>query len=138
MSIHTPNDNYPLTKFSENVYIEGYWFNKQNMYPMPLPSDTNVDEKFLARLKQYMMDVDLAKNNFDYHNRSHIVIFKGQSTCRLCNVKNGDSEYYFNKQNMWFRVPSGLCHYYEVHKVQPSNEFFDFIMSDTKLILSTI
>lgn len=134
------NTNYPLTKISDNVSIEGYWQNfndnsAENLkYPTPLPTNNTTDELFLKKLREYMRNIDRAKHNPDYHNRSHVVEMKGYSKCRICEMINGSIEYYLLKNNQWFRIPSGLIHYYESHGVEPSREFFEFITCKDDLI----
>lgn len=116
------NNTYPLTKISETEFIEGYWFplnpcdNDYNIgYPKPIVTDTPVCQRFLDKLK---LITNSAKKN-DYF---------GWSKCRICKCVNGGSEYRLTSNGKTFRYPSGLLHYYEAHNVQPSKEFYDFVM----------
>lgn len=45
------------------------------------------------------------------------------------NKMNGSREYRLKKDGVTFKFPEGLIHYYEDHMVQPSDEFYDFIMN---------
>jgi|WetSurMetagenome_2_1015567.scaffolds.fasta_scaffold778298_1 hypothetical protein len=134
-------NNYPLTKISDKMFIEGYWQNiddeSTSHYPTPLSTNNTVDKLFLKKLRQYMKDIDDAKHNPDYHNRSHVVEMKGSSKCRICGIINGSKEYYLLKNNNWFRIPSGLIHYYEMHMIEPSREFYEFVTCDDDLITSS-
>lgn len=115
---------YPLTKVSNDTFIEGYWHNRQldnsgnPIYPFPLATETKVDPQFLTKLQHVIMK----KASVDY--------YFGYSRCRLCdNDRNGNSEYNINNGTLTFQFPSGLLHYYIDHNVQPSDEFYEFVMS---------
>lgn len=132
------NNNYPLTKINDKEYIEGYWkdiyhYNspgsKYPFPPVPLKGATDVDAKFLDKIKNIIKDGKIKKDEDDKHP---VLIhqYLGSSTCRLCDCSNGNEEYEVtNDEGINFKFPSGLMHYYIEHKVQPSREFYDFIMS---------
>jgi hypothetical protein len=117
-------NHYPLTKISDNEFIEGYWFainpsneDYENMYPKPLPTDDLVDVDFINKLE--LLTDKIAET----------VNYLGCSTCRLCNCNNGGNEYILTHNGIKFVYPCGLMHYYKIHHVQPSREFFDFVMN---------
>jgi len=117
-------NTYPLTKVSDNEYIEGYWFplnpnesDFEQMYPKPKQQKTFVSTEFLDKLKL------LTENN------AIAIQYYGSSMCRLCKRYNGSIEYKITQNNITFRYPKGLIHYYEYHNVHPSTEFYEFIMN---------
>jgi len=117
--------NYPLTKIDNNNFIEGYWKNilssYPDNYPYPKVSDTKVSNEFINKLEQIM----------NCNNSSNIIKeeYFGFSYCRLCNCNNGGNEFIIKSNNITFRMPEGMIHYYINHNVQPSKEFYDFIMN---------
>lgn len=115
-----PTDNYPLTVLDRTHLVEGYWYRNSSdkIYPMPKSCNHQVEQQFLKKLKEIMK-----------RNERKILICKGFDYCRLCNKMNGASEYSFKKDGITFTFPIDLLHYYEDHNVQPSDEFYDFIMN---------
>lgn len=120
-----PNyDNfYPLTKNKNGTFIEGYWYSdglyEEQLHSYPFPKATNlpVDKNFIEKLKRLTIGCLDCTHYF------------GCSHCRICGKSNGSSEFkLINKENIIFNYPEGLMHYYEEHNVQPSKEFYDFIM----------
>ena len=112
-------NNYPLTKVSENVFIEGYWYENtfiNQKYPSPLSSTIPVDEIFINKLKTLI-------------KTTQFIDWLGPSMCRLCNKSVGNKEYESVRNNITFRFPEGIVHYYIEHNVKPSNEFYDFVMT---------
>lgn len=113
--------SYPLTKVSNTEFIEGYWQESNECgccnpikYPYPVNSGIRVDKVFLQNLehiKQYC--------KVDY--------YMGPSSCRLCELSVGCSEYSFKSDGKIYRFPEGLVHYYTNHNVQPSHEFVDAV-----------
>lgn len=135
--IQTNNIFYPLTKINDNEFIEGYWItgywceetNKwiENIdntnYPKPESSNESISEEFIDKLKQLF-------NSEFTHSNINCSSFMGYSECRLCGCCNGNSEYKLkNQDNITFTVPEGIIHYYKEHNVQPSKEFYDFVMN---------
>lgn len=115
-------EHYPLTQIREGLYIEGYWraypSHTNSPYPFPLATDKSVDSNFLEKL-----ELLTTRNAIE-------TAFFGWSECRLCKEPNGSREYALWKdKSAVFRYPQGLIHYYKVHHVQPSREFYDFIMN---------
>ena len=111
--------SYPLTKISDNEYIEGYWFQSvytDKLYPFPKSTTEKVDVAFIEALQK---TTDNIANNITH--------YCGFSSCRLCKSHNGNKEYSITKNGILFRYPEGLIHYYTEHNVQPSKEFYDFI-----------
>jgi len=110
---------YPLTKISEAEFVEGYWFSSyipSAEYPHPIASNISVCPKFLDKLK-------IVSEN------ANKLYYNGYSNCRLCGCNNGTIEFSLTKNGIKFRYPIGLMHYYVIHNVQPSKEFYDFIMN---------
>ena len=115
----------PLTKLQNGTHIEGYWelywldpSQRRyepgcTKYPMPRVSDTPVPIDFITKFKQVSA-----------HCASKTRFFGG-SLCRLCHQSAGADECVLQH----FRYPEGLLHYYEVHQVHPSPEFYTFIMN---------
>jgi hypothetical protein len=127
------NNNYPLTKV-DNEYREGFWrdttyyLTPGPKYPFPLEGKIDVDSKFIEKLNEV---IKAGKVNKEEHSIC-INQYFGSSRCRLCDCINGSEEYVVkNKEGIKFVFPSGLLHYYVDHKVQPSKEFYDFIMNYT-------
>jgi hypothetical protein len=124
------DNNYPLTKVNDKEYIEGYWFSNyidNNKYPKPLATDIKVDQKFIEKLKKMMNDIENKKINSQHMH------YRGYSYCRLCStatflLHNGTTEYIFYVDDIKYRFPEGLIHYYVYHNVQPSAEFYNVIM----------
>jgi hypothetical protein len=54
------------------------------------------------------------------------VVYRGWSSCRLCNSANGHSEYWLDP----WKWPEGLRHYVELHNVRPTDEFVSFILDE--------
>jgi len=114
------NNTYPLIKVSDSEFIEGYWksslpFDKD--YPIPNKTNISVNKMFLNKLSELT-----AIDAMGLH-------YNGHSKCRICECKNGNIEFILEKDGIKFRYPQGLIHYYEIHNVQPSKEFFDFIIN---------
>lgn len=61
--------------------------------------------------------------------KSKVNDYMGHSKCRLCGVANGSEEYQTKYNDIIYRFPGGVKHYYEKHNVQPSNEFIEFIIN---------
>lgn len=118
------NNTYPLVKVSNSEFIEGYWFPSSPSdkdydigYPVPIKTNIPIDEIFLNKL--CLMS---NKHAMKLH-------YNGYSKCRICGCNNGNVEFVLEKDGIKFRYPEGLMHYYEIHNVQPSKEFFDFIIN---------
>ena len=108
---------YPLTD-----YFEGFWFSeKEQQFPIPLPSTNVISSEFLNKYKK--VTEFLLKNNKKTE-------YFGSSSCRLCNNNcNGSSTYHLNYNEIVYNFPSGLIHYYEIHNVKLSKEFEEAIMN---------
>lgn len=118
-------DTTPLTKVSDKEFIEGYWWSKEYPnYPKPVSTKLPVDTLFLSKLKD--ITVKIESNMLQGGSYQH---YRGFSICRVCNFNcNGAKEYKFIINDVTYRYPEGLLHYYEKHNVQPSKEFYDVIM----------
>lgn len=114
------NNFYPLTKLSDNKYVEGYWFNsiseQTSTFPFPKETEKIVDINFLNKLKNCMSIL----KKIDYC---------GPSMCRICKQCNGNIEYELIENDVKYLFPEGVMHYYQDHNVQPSDEFYALIMN---------
>jgi len=135
-------DSYPLTKISSTQFIEGYWRphvtrsneedNDSEAYPFPVNSGKEVDKDFLVKLGKIMNIINYDEKTIDTTGKITLscLQYKGYSFCRLCdNNKNGSSDYILKKGNHRYTFPQGVMHYYKEHHVQPSDEFYELIMS---------
>lgn len=121
---YVPKFGTPFFRVTESECIEGYWAPKNKayagnawyMYNYPIVTNDPVNSVFISKLK----DVLKMSERRDYY---------GFSTCRVCNKPNDALEYYIEKNGQVFRMPSGMMHYYMEHNVQPSPEFYEFIMN---------
>jgi hypothetical protein len=83
---------------------------------MPKSSNQQVNAIFLRKLNIIMKTQESLQ-------------YRGYSNCRLCKKINGSTEYTLTKDGVTFNFLEGLIHYYKDHMVQPSDEFYDFIMN---------
>ena len=101
--------------------IEGYWWSandpKYAAYPWPEARNKAWDGQLdlLAALKR--LEEDDAQEEF----------YRGFSTCRLCGVGCGSSEFTLTDKRFTWRWPSGLIHYIDKHNVKPSKDFRNFV-----------
>jgi hypothetical protein len=49
--------------------------------------------------------------------------FKGHSTCRLCGIENGATEFCLTLKKTTWVWPQGLAHYIKEHGVRPPKAF---------------
>lgn len=85
----------------------GYWYSTYELqYPMPVENSASDEQvkKQLEILKHFKLDAS------EVH-------FRGFSTCRICGVINGSSEFQDSIYNEKYGIPSGLEHYIRDHKV---------------------
>lgn len=97
---------------------EGFWWSKSEPklpHPIPLKRAWPGKAPFLRMLDRAEISASVER-------------FRGFSTCRVCSVRNGISEF---RTDEW-SWPSGLRHYIEVHNVKPSPEFIAYINGYTK------
>jgi len=118
--IKEKTNTYPLTHNNDELYYEGYWydgskFNKK--YPIPILTEEKNSDDFVDKLKLYMKNTEPHQQYF------------GSSYCRICDACNGGSEYKIDTDDMSIVFPSGLLHYYEMHNVKPSTEFYNVIVA---------
>lgn len=105
-----------------NEKIEGFWYSEyEPYYPMPISTSTKVDNKFLQKLTSIL-------NTKNDTNNIKIEWFDGCSDCRLCEEEYGSQTFHCTFNGITWSFPSGLIHYYQDHNVQPSNDFYKFIM----------
>lgn len=101
-------------KRSELTRREGFWRSDSNLLlPAPVPNEKpwKGQRKFLEALRKIE---EVARQEK----------YKGYSTCRLCNCKNGSVEFYYEG----WAWPEGLAHYLTLHNVRPSLAFQEFIL----------
>lgn len=113
--------SYPFTKISDTRFVEGYWQESHEcgccnpiLYPFPAVSNISVNKVFLSNL-EYIKKY--CKSEY----------YMGSSTCRLCQLSNGNIEYSFKLNEKTYIFPEGITHYYSVHNVQPSTEFIEAV-----------
>lgn len=121
----------PLTKFSDDEYVEGYWIQKEYMenktikygfdpfidkiYPFPKQqSKDKQDFEFIIKLKSILPDCK-------------VIAFNGESPCRLANKTIGNKEYSFIYNGITYRFPEGYIVYLQEFNIQPSQEFKDAV-----------
>lgn len=128
-------------------------------YPFPKPEahlQRKNHDQFINKLKQLVdnKNVFVFSGMFGYDESGEkeykqisdgtqikFVHCMGGSWCRLCQnscncdhedkttKRLGGTEGIIVKNNITYRFPEGVLHYYKDHDVQPSQEFFDLIMS---------
>lgn len=105
---------------------EGFWWSKQEPH-LPKPVALDYYWKGRKHLLEAMSYVESAVESGELEGRvSHC---KGSSRCRICEERNGSSEFRcFFMQSVWV-WPSGLRHYIKEHNVRPSQAFQEFIMA---------
>lgn len=97
---------------------EGFWkCRAEPNLPLPVLGYKKWDnyDLFLAKLKW-----------LESSEETKSVLYRGFSVCRLCGCVNGSKEYR-NKEWIW---PSGYFHYLNMHFIEPSKEFYDFVMGE--------
>ena len=102
---------------SKGERIAGYWSNNDGKDGMPIPK---------ARDKPWKGKRDFLSALIDVEGEARCSHSKGSSVCRICESKNGSSEYRIDELWAW---PSGLYHYVDEHNVKPDADFIDFILS---------
>jgi hypothetical protein len=144
------HNHYPLTEqngeFLEGFWTEGewstialHWIDDPNSnLPFPKPEKNEKDRDFINQLSWIMAHIKRCKkaiksekncagkkliDDFGFDFESHL----GNSKCRLCGNDNGNGEFLLKKEEIIFRFPEGIHHYYEDHNVKPSSEFSNFV-----------
>ena len=125
--MHEPSKGSPLYKVNDTEFIEGYWANPSCIndsdrsrfkYNLPIETNIRVDTKFMEKLNNMINNGDCDSTHYN-----------GFSACRVCNKANGSREFKLSNGHISFRFPEGLLHYYNDHNVQPSEQFYYFIMN---------
>jgi hypothetical protein len=129
----------------------------KSLYPFPVNSGQVVSKDFIIKLDQILNILFDHLNQNPFSNKSfplnsemtsvvrpeadrprspervwmtiRHVQYLGLSNCRLCGKTNGSSEYIIEEGKTKWIIPQGLMHYYQDHRVQPSQEFHDMIMN---------
>lgn len=98
----------------------GYWYSKyEKIYPKCIPSKNKNWTEDVKRNFLYRLSLLVPLNTYYY---------KGWSDCRICERKNGSSEFLFGK----YIVPSGYRHYIEKHNIEPPLYFYLYVINSTK------
>jgi hypothetical protein len=112
--------------FNENKIIKqgskilvGYWAGHDGvLYGKPVSNwkGWENEELYNTFLKKF-------KNKLE---KSKMSTYWGWTNCRLCGIKNGDSEYVFDNK---YIVPEGYIHYITKHKITPHKWFLEYIIN---------
>jgi hypothetical protein len=112
---------------------EGYWYSRFTPeYPMPEVQDkpwrgkkTFIDK--LISLQARVANKSLCSEDID----CRVILYRGWSTCRICDKRNGSSEFsvMLRSESVNWIWPVGYLHYIESHNVKPSPEFIHFVDS---------
>jgi hypothetical protein len=105
----------------KRIEYEGYWkdsVNQESDLPFPQESDKSVDKKFINKLT----------NLFFISNRGKFC--RTTSVCKICKKNHKYIEYIIEGNYTNYKVQENVVHYYEEHNVQPSENFYNFIMND--------
>jgi hypothetical protein len=124
ISMDWNNDNYVLPMVKQiQVYDylkpEGHWrdcIDQESRLPWP---ESNQYSEGSIRLFLPLLKV--------VEKKAASLRFMGFSKCRICNCKNGTSEFYWQGW-IW---PIGLSHYIEEHGVAPTPGFVKFITEES-------
>lgn len=109
---------------------EGFWRhrddNKTSHMPLPIPSQLRWigQAEFIKALK-------LVQKSSRIKTRA----FKGDSKCRVCEKKNGSTEFSLTTMGVTWQWPVGFLHYAEDHNIRPSFAFQEFICEVADSIL---
>jgi hypothetical protein len=124
-------------KQTKEIRDVGFWYSEgERTLPKPLPQKKPTSDAFLMRLKiltiigKQMTDTNVTSIAQDNSIELYCTSYCGYSTCRLCKQTNGVREFRLisHVHNLTYRFPEGLLHYYECHKVHPTDDFYAFIM----------
>lgn len=96
---------------------EGFWYNiHEPELPMPVAGEHWEGQGvFLVLLGEL-------------EARAEAEVYRGMSTCRLCQRMNGSCTYQLGE----WEWPEGLVHYVREHNVKPSPEFKTFVLGGGK------
>ena len=104
-----------LNRLEVNVNREGYWASDSEPHlPNPMPVSWAGKVSFLRLLATV-------------EGKARETNYKGSSPCRLCDQRNGSTEYTYTRTGNTWVWPSGLSHYIRDHQVRPSLAFEEFI-----------
>lgn len=106
---------------------EGFWWSKTEPH-LPKPIALDYKWKGRAAFLKALRNVEARIDN-DKYRRCRVSHMKGWSNCRICEQKNGSTEYNLTVLESTWEWPVGLLHYVERHNVRPSQSFIDFIMT---------
>ena len=111
----------PLPAISEN----------KNEHCVEFINKCNEWIKLTNTIKKYEMSLMRFSANI---NDDKFVSYMGCSTCRICNIKNGDAEYNYNG----FIFPEGIFHYIVDHNIIINDEFKNMILKSQLLDHKTL
>jgi hypothetical protein len=101
---------------NELLRREGFWRNGKDYPELPKPVPNDKPWKGKRRFLKALAKAE---------SRDRIGgPYKGWSNCRICDCKNGSSDY----QLKGWEWPSGFHHYVEKHNIRPSLAFQEFIL----------
>lgn len=108
------------------VNHEGFWWSK---YEPHLPKPIALDYEWKGR--KALLD---AINYVEQAVTSNVLdvrvdFYRGHSRCRICEERNGSSEFRCSFMKSVWVWPAGLRHYIRAHNVRPSQAFQEFIMA---------
>ena len=103
-----------------HIYFEGFWYDEDDSdnkhFPFPKATHIQINQEFIKRVKLLI-------------ERCFTAMYCGYSACRLCGYEtNGCLDCAIRGDGQTFIFPDGLLHYYKVHHVLPSYEFYTFVM----------
>ena len=102
----------------KSVRKEGFWYEGSGS---SLPKPIALTEPWKNKSK-FLKALSGLESRVREHGR--IRRYKGGSICRICECRNGSTEFEF-KGWTW---PVGFEHYVEAHNVQPSLAFQKFVL----------
>jgi hypothetical protein len=120
--------SYPLVKIDDTHYFEGYWQTilecgccNPIIYPYPIETNIPIDLDYLNQLNWIINNTDQTDSN-SYTLAEDVL-------CKFENTRLSGNIYIIFYQNIYYQFQHALLHYYEVHHVQPSNEFYQAVMN---------
>lgn len=111
------------------ILREGFWsggaYEDSASYPKPVASD-----KSWKGRKVFMGSLKSVETNL---KTTIVKVYKGYSTCRVCDLRNGCNEFQATALGVTWVWPEGFSHYVEAHNVRPSLAFQEFINAAASL-----
>jgi hypothetical protein len=101
----------------ELVLREGFW---HGGYEKGLPKPISLERAWTGK-KEFLKALTKVES------RARRNLYRGWSTCRVCEKKNGSAEFSIRMFSMKWMWPCGFAHYVKEHNVRPSLAFQTFI-----------